>query len=90
MGSVHRVHPHGRARRGPVTPLAERNFISRADTSNQHHADAKLIGDYHQLGHQLQPAQPGSGWAATTWGSRRSPPVGFHNLVVAFELRFHG
>ena len=30
-------------------PLAERNFMSRADTSDQHHADAKLIWDYHQL-----------------------------------------
>ena len=42
--------------------------MSRADTSDHHHADAKLIWDYHQLGHQLRRARPGSGWAATTWG----------------------
>lgn len=51
-------------------PLAERNFMSRADTSDQRHADAKLIWDYHQLGHQLQPCSAGIG-------------LGSHDLGVA-------
>ena len=51
-------------------PLAERNFMSRADTSDQDHADAKLIWDYHQLGHQLRPCSAGIG-------------MGSHDLGVA-------
>jgi uncharacterized SAM-binding protein YcdF (DUF218 family) len=44
--------------------------MSRADTSDQHHADAKLIWDYHQLGHQLRPCSAGIG-------------LGSHDLGVA-------
>jgi uncharacterized SAM-binding protein YcdF (DUF218 family) len=51
-------------------PLAERNFMSRADTSDQHHTDAKLIWDYHQLGNQLRPCSAGIG-------------LGSHDLGVA-------
>ena len=37
-------------------PLAGRNPLSTAHAAtSQHHADAKLIWDYHQLGHQLRP-----------------------------------
>ena len=51
-------------------PLAERNLMSRADTRDQHHADAKLIWDYHQLGHQLRRCSAGIG-------------LGSHDLGVA-------
>ena len=44
--------------------------MSHADTSDQHHADAKLIWDYHQLGHQLRPCSAGIG-------------LGSHDLGVA-------
>jgi uncharacterized SAM-binding protein YcdF (DUF218 family) len=43
-------------------PLAERNQLSTAHAAtSQHHADAKLIWDYHQLGHQLRPCSAGIG-----------------------------
>jgi uncharacterized SAM-binding protein YcdF (DUF218 family) len=52
-------------------PLAERNPLSSANAAtSQHHADAKLIWDYHQLGHQLRPCSVGIG-------------LGSHDLGVA-------
>ena len=52
-------------------PLAERNPLSTAHAAtSQHHADAKLIWDYHQLGHQLRPCSAGIG-------------LGSHDLGVA-------
>jgi uncharacterized SAM-binding protein YcdF (DUF218 family) len=43
-------------------PLAERNALSTAHAATrQDHADAKLIWDYHQLGHQLRPCSAGIG-----------------------------
>ena len=54
-----------------MTPLAERNPLSTAHAAtSQHHADAKLIWDYHQLGHQLRPCSAGIG-------------LGSHDLGVA-------
>jgi uncharacterized SAM-binding protein YcdF (DUF218 family) len=45
--------------------------MSTADAAtSQHHADAKLIWDYHQLGHQLRPCSAGIG-------------LGSHDLGVA-------
>lgn len=68
---VHRVHPRGRARRGAMMPLAERESMSTAHAAtSEHHADAKLIWDYHQLGHQLRPCSAGIG-------------LGSHDLGVA-------
>lgn len=54
-----------------MKPLAERNPLSAAHAvSSQHYADAKLIWDYHQLGHQLRPCSVGIG-------------LGSHDLGVA-------
>ena len=54
-----------------MTPLAERNALSTAHaTTRQDHADAKLIWDYHQLGHQLRPCSAAIG-------------LGSHDLGVA-------
>jgi uncharacterized SAM-binding protein YcdF (DUF218 family) len=44
--------------------------MSRADPSDRHQADARLIWDYHQLGHQLRPCSAGIG-------------LGSHDLGVA-------
>jgi hypothetical protein len=55
----------------PGDALAERNPLSTAHAAtSQHHADAKLIWDYHQLGHQLRPCSAGIG-------------LGSHDLGVA-------
>jgi len=52
-------------------PLAERNLLSTAHAAtSQHYSDAKLIWDYHQLGHQLRPCSAGIG-------------LGSHDLGVA-------
>jgi uncharacterized SAM-binding protein YcdF (DUF218 family) len=52
-------------------PLVERNPLSTAHaTTSQDHADAKLIWDYHQLGHKLRPCSAAIG-------------LGSHDLGVA-------
>jgi uncharacterized SAM-binding protein YcdF (DUF218 family) len=53
-----------------MPPPGREEPMSTAHAASQHHADAKLIWDYHQLGHQLQPCSAGIG-------------LGSHDLGVA-------